>query len=42
MTLLHIGNVRRSFFLKGSHKWNGWVRDFTAWLELQMPWLIGS
>jgi len=36
--MLFIGNVRRFFFVQGNHKWNAWVRDFTAFLE--GTWLI--
>ena len=29
----YIGAIRRALFIKGTHKWNAWVRDFTARLE---------
>ncbi len=38
--LFFIGSVRRSLMVKGSHKWNGWVRDVTA--KLEGSWLIRS
>jgi len=41
MSVFHIGNVRRRLMFGGSHKWNAWVRDFTAVCERRMPWLIG-
>ena len=25
--------LRKVLLIKGSWKWNAWVRDFTAWLE---------
>ena len=31
----HIGDVRRRLFVPWNSKWNAWVRDFTAWLELR-------
>ena len=40
--LLHIGSVRRALFLRGTWKWNVWVRDFTAMVERRCPWLLGS
>ena len=40
--LLHIGRVRRALLLPGSWKWNAWMRDWTAMVELRCPWLIGS
>ena len=39
--MIHIGKLRRALFVGGEHKWNAVVRDFTAWLELRFPWLIG-
>lgn len=30
---MKIGRLRRFLFIRGTHNWNGWVRDFTAWLE---------
>ncbi len=33
ITRKNIGNVRRKLFIKGTWKWNAWVRDITAWLE---------
>ena len=39
--MLHIGKVRRFFFVNGTHKWNAVVRDVTAWLERKVPWLFG-
>jgi hypothetical protein len=30
-----IGTVRRALLVRGSHRWNGWVRSATAWLELR-------
>lgn len=29
--------LRKRLLVPGSHKWNGWVRDLTSWLE--KPWL---
>jgi len=28
-----IGTVRRALLVPGTHRWNMWVRDTTAWLE---------
>jgi hypothetical protein len=25
--------LRKRLLIRGSHKWNGWVRDVTAWIE---------
>jgi len=38
--MFFIGSVRRFLFVKGTHKWNAWVRDVTAWLEIKTPWFI--
>lgn len=27
-----IGRIRRLLFINGTHRWNAWVRDVTAWL----------
>jgi hypothetical protein len=29
----YIGKIRRLLMIKGTHKWNAWVRDVTARLE---------
>ena len=29
----NIGRVRKALLIRGSWKWNAWVRDFTAWLD---------
>jgi hypothetical protein len=26
----NVGRIRRSFMVRGSHRWNGWIRDLTA------------
>ena len=31
--MFFIGSVRRLLMIKGTHKWNGWIRDLTAKLE---------
>ncbi len=31
--MFYIGSLRRFLFVKGTHKWNAWVRDITARLE---------
>ena len=28
-----IGDIRRALFIRGTWKWNAWVRDVTAWVE---------
>jgi len=36
MKIIHkgnIGKIRRFLFIKGTWKWNAWVRDITAKLE---------
>jgi len=25
--------LRKRLLVRGTHKWNAWVRDITAWLE---------
>ncbi|HDY86923.1 MAG TPA: hypothetical protein ENH82_02270 [bacterium] len=40
--MFSIGTVRRFLFIKGTYRWNAWVRDITAWVEIHIPWLIGS
>lgn len=40
--MFFIGTIRRFFFIKGTHCWNDWVRDITAWLEIHASWLIRS
>jgi len=42
MSLLHIGKVRHFLFISGTHRWNGWIRDWTAWVELKFSWLMGA
>lgn len=39
---MFIGDARQMLFISGTHRWNGWVRDATAWLEVHCPWLIQS
>ena len=34
-----IGTVRRVLMIKGNWKWNAWVRDITAKLELR-GWFV--
>jgi hypothetical protein len=29
--------LRKRLLWTGSHRWNAWVRDFTAWLEIHFP-----
>ena len=36
--MFFIGDMRRFFFINGTHKWNGWVRDITA--KFEGSWLI--
>jgi hypothetical protein len=35
--------LRRKLMTEGTHRWNGWVRGITAWLERRAnrrhPWL---
>ena len=38
--MFFIGTVRRFLFVKGTHKWNAWVRDITA--KLEGTWFIRS
>lgn len=38
--MFFIGTVRRFFFINGTHRWNAWVRDITAWLVIHVSWLI--
>ena len=38
--MIFIGTARRFLLIKGSHKWNAWVRDWTAMLE--STWLISD
>lgn len=33
ITQNNIGKIRRFLFIRGTWKWNAWVRDITAWLE---------
>jgi hypothetical protein len=25
--------LRKRLLIRGTHRWNGWVRDVTAWIE---------
>ena len=38
--MFFIGTVRRFLMIKGTWKWNAWVRDITA--KLEGTWLIRS
>ncbi len=38
--MLFVGDVRRALLIRGSHRWNAWVRDVTA--RLEGSWLIRS
>lgn len=38
--MIFIGMIRHLLFIRGSHKWNAWVRDITA--KLEGTWLIRS
>jgi hypothetical protein len=40
--MIFIGDLRRLLFVKGNHKWNAYVRDITAWLEIHANWLVTS
>ena len=40
--MFYIGCVRRSLFIRGTWRWNCWVREATAWLEMYCPKLIRS
>lgn len=31
---MKIGTVRRALMIRGTWKWNAWIRDFTAKLEM--------
>lgn len=33
MSTTRIIRVRKALLVPGSHRWNGWARDFTAWIE---------
>lgn len=38
--MFFIGDLRRFLFIRGTHKWNGWVRGVTA--QLEGTWLVRS
>lgn len=40
--MFFIGSVRRILFIRGSHSWNAYVRDVTAWMEVHCPLLVTS
>jgi len=40
--MFFIGTVRRALMIRGTWRWNGWVRSATAWLEEHARWLIRS